>query len=610
MLSQEVVIVLGILGAAIALFGLGRPRADIVAVLVVLALTLSGVLAPQEALAGFGNPVVVLIAAVSIVAEGLVETGVAYRLGETVMTIGGSNEARLITLVMVLAAGVGAFMSSSAIVAMFIPVVIAITNNTGLNPKRMLLPLAVAALISGMMTLIASSTNLVVDEVLRERGIAPLSFFSWTPFGIAVLAVSVVFILMFGRGLLSRRLTGEESGAPQSSAMDLLQSYGLADKWYRLQIGRGSALIDRTVARTRLPDRYGVVLVGIEKHQHAKPIYLPASPGVVFEPNDAIFVVGAEPQASRLIASEDLAVLPALTEQHRREALHQVGVAEIMLTPESHMIGSTLRDLDFRSRHGVNVLSIRHRGQPLTVNLDDQELDYGDTLLVSGEWAAIRRLRDDRQNFVVLTLPKEYGELIPAPRQAPVAVAILVAMILLMALRVVPNTAAALLAALALLATKCVRLDAIYRNVNWKTVVVVAGTLPLGTALAKTGATELMVRELGAALGPLGPVAMLALLFLVTAGVGMFISNTATAVLMAPVAIDTAQLLHRSPHAFAMVVAIASCAGYPTPVSSAVNMLVMEPGGYRFGDYFKLGMPLLFLTMLVTIGLCAAFYPS
>jgi di/tricarboxylate transporter len=606
--SQEVVIVLGILAAAIALFALGRPRADIVAVLVVLALTLSGVLAPHEALAGFGDPVVVLIAAVSIVGEGLVATGVAYRLGEAVMKIGGSNEARLIALVMTLAACVGAFMSSSAIVAMFIPVVITITHNTGLNPKRMLMPLAVAALISGMMTLIASSPNLIVDQVLRQRGMASLAFFSWTPFGIAILVVSIVFILMFGRGLLSRRLTAEDSGAKQSSALDLLRSYGLADQWYRLQICLGSALADRTIARTQLPDRFGIVLVGVEKHPHAKMTYLPASPGIVLEANDAIFVVGTEERASALIASENLALLPGLTAQHRREALHQVGIAEIMLTPDSHMIDRTLRDLDFRSRHGVNVLSIRHRGQPSTAKLDDQKLDYGDTLLVSGGWTEIRRLRDDRENFVVLTLPVEYSELIPAPRQAPIAVAILVVMILLMAFRVMPNAVAALLAALALLATNCVRLDAIYRNVNWKTVVVVAGTLPLGMALAKTGATDLMVKGLGTALDPFGPVAMLSLLFLVTAGVGMFISNAATAVLMAPIAIDTAQLLHRSPHAFAMVVAIASCAGYPTPVSSAVNMLVMEPGGYGFSDYFKLGMPLLFLTMLVTVGLCAAFY--
>jgi di/tricarboxylate transporter len=604
--SQEVVIVLGILAAAIALFALGRPRADIVAVLVVLALTLSGVLAPHEALAGFGDPVVVLIAAVSIVGEGLVATGVAYRLGEAVMKIGGSNEARLIALVMILAAFVGAFMSSSAIVAMFIPVVITITHNTGLNPKRMLMPLAVAALISGMMTLIASSPNLIIDQALRQRGIESLAFFSWTPFGVAILVVSIIFILMFGRGLLSRRLIAEDSGTKQSSALDLLRSYGLADQWYRLQIGQ--ALIDRTIARARLRDRFDIVLVGVEKHQHTKMTYFPAAPGIVLEANDAIFVVGTEERVSALIASENLAVLPGLTAEHRREALHQVGVAEIMLTPDSRMIDRTLRDLDFRSRHAVNVLSIRHRGQPSTANLDDQKLDYGDTLLVSGEWADIRRLRDDRENFVVLTLPVEYSELIPAPRQAPIAVVILIAMILLMALKVTSNTAAALLAALALLATNCVRLDAIYRNVNWKTVVVVAGTLPLGTALAKTGAAELMVKGLGAALDPLGPVAMLSLLFLVTAGVGMFISNSATAVLMAPIAIDTAQLLHRSPHAFAMVVAIASCAGYPTPVSSAVNMLVMEPGGYGFSDYFKLGMPLLFLTMLVTVALCAAFY--
>src|SRR5215475_16207640 len=187
-MTNQMLIVFGVLAGAVVLFASGRVRPDVVAILVVLALNLSGVLTIQEALAGFGQPVVVLIAAVSIVGEGLIATGVSYRLGEAVMKMGGSNEARLIALVMALAGTVGAFMSSSAIVAMFIPVVLTIANRIGLNPKRMLMPLSVAALISGMMTLIASSPNMIVDDTLRSRGLTPLTFFSWTPFGLAVLA--------------------------------------------------------------------------------------------------------------------------------------------------------------------------------------------------------------------------------------------------------------------------------------------------------------------------------------------------------------------------------------------------------------------------------------
>jgi len=600
--------VFGILAGAVALFALGRPRSDVVAILVVLALSLSGVLTIRESLAGFGDPVVMLIAAVAIVGEGLVATGVAYRLGEAVMRAGGSNEARLVALVMALAGSIGAFMSSSAIVAMFIPVVMAIANRIGLNPKRMLMPLSVAALVSGMMTLIASSPNLIVENTLRSRGLAPLSFFSWTPFGLAVLAVSTGFMLLFGRNMLSKRPTAEEAGARQPTFVDLVGSYGLADKWHRLQVPRGSPLIDRSVAQMRFLDRFGVVVVGFEKHQHGRQQFLSAMPETVFEPDDVIFVVGSEQQTQEFIASHKLVVLPRLAERQRHEALQELGVAEIMLAPESHLIGRTLRDLEFGSRYRLSVLAIRHRGEPLTTNLGNQPLDFGDTLLIAGGWAEIRQLRDDRENFFVLTLPAEFSELMPARHRAPVAVGILVAMVVVMASELVPNSAAVLIAALALIASGCVKLGAIYRIINWKTVILVAGTLPLATALAKTGATAMMANGMVAVLGSFGPVGVLATLFLVTSVVGLFISNSATAVLMAPIAIDAAGALHDSPQAFAITVAIGCCAAYVTPVSSAVNMLVMEPGGYSFGDYVKLGVPLLLLTMVVTVALVSVIY--
>jgi di/tricarboxylate transporter len=608
-MTHQMLIVFGVLAGAIVLFASGRVRPDVVAILVVLALNLSGVLTIQEALAGFGQPVVILIAAVSIVGEGLIATGVTYRLGELVMKAGGSNEARLVALVMVLAGTVGAFMSSSAIVAMFIPVVLAIANRTGLNRKRMLMPLSIAALVSGMMTLIASSPNLIVEDTLRARGLAPFGFFSWTPFGLAALATAIGFMLMAGRNMLSRQTAAEEAGARRPSAFDLLGSYGLADKWHRLQVPRGSSLVDRSVAQMQLLDRFGTVIVGFEKRQHGRARFLPAMPETVFEPDDAIFAVGSEEQALQLTAANELVVLPRLDQRQRHEALQEVGVAEIMLAPESKLIGQTLRQAGFSSRYDLNILAIRHRGERLTTQLEDQTLDFGDTLLVAGGWGEIQRLRDEVEDFVVLTLPAEYSELMPARRRAPIAVGILVAMVAVMAIELVANAAAVLIAALAMIATRCVKLDAIYRIVNWKTVVLVAGTLPLATALSKTGATQMAAHGMVALLGSLGPLAMLAAVFLVTSVVGLFISNSATAVLIAPIAIDAARALHVSPHAFAITVSLGCCAAFVTPVSSAVNMLVMEPGGYTFGDYVKVGLPLLLLTMVVTVVLAALIYP-
>jgi di/tricarboxylate transporter len=608
-MTGPMLMVFGILAGAIVLFAWGRPRVDIVAILVVLALMLSRVLTPREALAGFGDPVVVLIAAIFVVGEALVNTGVVHRLGETVMKLGGGNETRLIVLIMMLAGSIGAFMSSSAIVAMFIPLVLTVARKSGLNVKRMLMPLSVAALVSGMMTLIASSPNMIIESTLRGHGLAPLDFFSWTPFGLAVLAVAIAFMLA-ARGLLSRQLVAKDTAAAAPSAHDLVGSYGLADRWHRLRVTAGSPLIERSVAQTKhLYNDLGAVLVGFEKHSRGKPTFLPALPEAVFETDDAVFVVVATGQAQRLIETQQLMELPHLDERQRADALQRLGVAELMLAPESKLIGKPLGDLEFRSRYRVSVLAVRHRGEALTTNLINQTLDFGDTLLVAGDWADIGKLWDDREDFVVLTLPAEYQERLPARQRAPIAIAVLIAMVVVMAFGLIPNSAAALLAALAMVAGGCVKLDSIYRIVSWKTVVLIAGMLPLATALSKTGATDLMAKELVAALGSLGPIAMLVVVFVVTALIGLFVSNSATAVLIGPIAIDAAQTLHVSPYAFAMTVSIACCAAYVTPVSSPVNMLVMEPGGYSFGDYVKVGLPLLLLTLLVTVALTAVIYP-
>src|SRR5215472_10823456 len=402
-MTEQMLIVFGILAGAVVLFACGRPRVDIVAILVVLALMLSRVLTPQESLAGFGEPV---------------------------LEAGHGNEARLIVLIMMLAGGIGAFMSSSAVVAMFIPVVLTIANKTGLNRKRMLMPLSIAALTSGMMTLIASSPNMIIENILRARGVAPLGFFSWTPFGVAVLTAGIAFMLL-GRRLLSKRTADDDAGTKLPGAYDLLGSYGLADRWHRLRVPAGSPLIDRSVAQMQhLYDRFGVVLVGFEKHSHFKTLFLPALKETVCEADDAIFVVAGKEEVLQLIESQRLIELPRLDEVRRGEALQEVGAAEVLLAPESKLIGKSLGELEFRSRYRVTVLAIRHRGEPLTTNLVNQVLDFGDTLLVAGAWSDIRRLWADDRDFVMLTLPAEYQDLLPAREQAPFAIGILLVMVL------------------------------------------------------------------------------------------------------------------------------------------------------------------------------------
>ncbi len=606
-MNDHMLIVFGVLGCSIALFAWGRPRADIVALLVVLALMLTEVLTPEEALGGFGAPVTVMIAAMFLVSEAMVTTGITHRLGEAVLKAGGSSETRLIALVMVLAVGIGAFMSSSAIVAMLIPVVLTISDRTGFDRRRMLMPLSIAGLTSGMMTLIASSPNMIVDNTLKSHGHAPLHFFSWAPFGLAVLAVAVLFVLA-ARGLLGKGSTKKVATNRLAGIRDLLGAYGLVGHWHRLQVLPDSPLVGQTVAMARLRNRFGCVVVGFERYRDDQLRSLPALPETVFSPGDGVAIVAEREQVEALMAAQGLSRLGPIAERQRYEYLQDIGAAEIMLAPESKLVGKTLRELEFRGRYRATVLAVRHRGAASVADLVDAPLDFGDTLLVWGDWEDLRRMGEDRENFVVLTMPAEYQERLPARRRAPLALAILAAMVVAMSLGLLPNVATVLIAALAMLAAGCVRVDATYRVISWKTIVLIAGMLPLATALSKTGATALMANELVAALGSLGPLAMLAALFLVTAVVGLFISNSATAVLIAPIAIKAAEALHVSPQAFAMTVSIACCAAYVTPVSSPVNMLVMEPGGYSFGDFVKVGLPLLLLSMIATVALVALIY--
>ncbi len=606
-LSYEIYVVLAVLATAAVFFVTSLVRSDIVGILVVLALMLSGVLTVDEALAGFSNPVVMIIVAMFVVSEALVSTGIAQQIGATVLKFGRGDETRLIILLMVVIALVGAFMSSTSAMAIFIPVALSVAQRAELNRKRLLMPLSVGALISGMMTLIATAPNLVVSEVLQKKGLPALGFFSVTPFGVAALVVGTGFMIAAGRSMLDRQkhIQTRDQGF---TVAGLVGSYGLADRSNRFRVMPNSPLVDRSVARIQMRQHFGLHLLAFEKRNGGRRLYLQASAETVFEAGDAVIIIGRPEEADRFAIENGLQRLPRLSDRERQDLLQEVGVAEIMLAPTSKLIGKSLKDAEFHSRFKATVLSIQRRGTLLTENLIDQPMDFGDAMLINASWPDIMRLREESRDFVVLTLPQEFHDIVPARQQATWSLVIIGAMVAAMVTGVVPTVAAAMLAAVALALTRCVKLATIYRSVNWPAVVLIASILPLATALNKSGAAQLISSGLVDTLGPLGPFAMLAVVFMVTALIGLFISNTATAVIIAPIAIDAALTIGVPPQAFAMTVAIACSAAFVTPVSSPVNMLIMEPGGYRFTDFVKVGLPLLLLTMAVTVALAGIIY--
>ena len=609
-MTGETLFVFGLLLTAIFLFVSNRVRLDVTALLVIIAFSLSGVLTLQEAVAGFSDPTVLLIAALFVVGEGLVRTGIAYTVGNWLMRAAGSSETRLLVLLMVAVAGLGAFMSSTGVVAIFIPVVLNVAGKIGVAPARLMMPMAFAALISGMLTLIATPPNLVVNGELKRSGLDIFSFFSFTPIGLLVLVTGIGYMLLVGRRLLPAADKTLATQRGRRSLKNIVSEYQLGGRKRRIRLRSDSRLVGQTVAEARLRARYGVNIFGIERQRRFKVSVQPALANTELQPGDILLadIIGSHSDVTAFCDAERLQTME-FSEAILTDLSQAMGVAEVMLPPDSELIGHTLREAEFRSRHGLNVVAIRRKGKPLPGNLVDEELALGDTLLVAGGWKQIRLLQTDPKDFLVLSLPVEVDEAAPARSQAPYALLSVLGMILLMTFGLVPNLVAVLLAGLAMGLFRCVDMESAYKSINWQSLVLIAGMLPFAQALEKTGGIELIVDGLMYGFGDAGPYAMMTGLFLLTAVIGLFVSNTATAVLMAPIAIGAAEQMGVAPYPFAMTVAIAASAAFMTPVSSPVNTLVMGPGNYRFVDFLKLGVPMVALVMAVTLLAIPLLFP-
>lgn len=607
-MSSDAAIVFGILGVAGILFAWGRLRLDVTALLVVMALMLSGVLTPREALAGFGDPVVILVAGLLVVGEMLTRTGISNAIGRWLMRVGGASETRLLVLLMLSAAALGSVMSSTAVVAIFIPVVLTISAKTDLNANRLLMPLSFAALVSGMMTLIATTPNLVVSAELEAKGLEPFGFFSFTPIGLAVLAVTVAYMWLVGRHLLPG--SGVAPAKSEAHSLeDLGVGFGLERIAHRLRVTNRSPLTGRTLAEAEIGTRFHARVFGIERSGRRGRRELLPSPGADAEIHEGdVLCVAAEPaDADALTAAERLDQL-AIGHEDRELWKTELGLAVVLVPPESRLESQTLRGSEFRSNHGLHVLGLRRRGA-IVPAFADEPLEVGDSLLVVGSWHSIARLRSDTRDFVVLTLPEELDEVAPARRRAPIALLILLGMVLLAALDVMPVVAAVLLAALAAVFTGCLSMEDGYGAISWSSLVLIAGMLPVADALESTGGVDLIVEVLVEGLGYSGPYFIMTVFFVLTAGLGLVLSNTATAVLVAPIALQTAVVLDVSPYPLAMTVAIAASAAFVTPVSTPVVTLVVAPGNYGFLDFVKVGLPLLVLTWATSLLVIPIFFP-
>lgn len=601
-------IVLALLLASVLLFILNKPRMDVVALLVILALPLSGILTLEETLSGFSDPSVLLIAALFVIGQGLVSTGIAYQLGDWIIQRSGNSETRLLILLMLTVAGLGAVMSSTGVVAIFIPIVLSIANRLGSSPARLLMPMSVAGLTSGMLTLVATAPNMVVHSELVRSGNDGFGFFSITPIGLAVLALGIGYMLLTRRWL-ERKPAGNPA-RPRQTLASLAARYRLTDRERRLRVLPDSPLANQPLNALALRSEYGINVIALERPQRLRTLLLVATGNNMVQAGDILLVDLASPAIALVGVYQQLGLqAEPLSDSYYNRHAHQLGLAEVALPPESALLGKTVQGLGFRSEYQLNVVGLRRQGQALDGLLIDERLKSSDTLLVAGSWKAINRLHGLSRDVLLLSVPAEVDEVAPTKRKAPYALLSLAVMIALMVSGVVPNLLAALIGCLLMGAFRCIDMDSAWRSIHWPSLLLIVGMLPFALALQKTGGIDLAVNGLLQLLGDAGPRALIAALFALTAVIGLFISNTATAVLMAPVAIATAQALGVSPMPFAITVAVAASAAFMTPVSSPVNTLVLAPGGYRFIDFVRIGVPLTLLVMLASTLLIPLLFP-
>lgn len=609
-MNGELIWVLSLLAIAVVLFATGKVRMDAIALMVIVAFVLSGTLTLNEAFSGFSDPNVILIAALFIIGDGLVRTGVATKMGAWLVSVAGNSETKMLIYLMLTVAGLGAFMSSTGVVAIFIPVVLSVSARMNTSPSRLMMPLSFAGLISGMMTLVATPPNLVVNSELLREGLQGFSFFSVTPIGLVVLILGIVYMLAVRFMLKTDNGDSARDGRKRSTFRDLIREYHLTGRARRLAIRPGSPMIGQRLDDLKLRERYCANVIGVERWRRFRRVIVNVNGVSEFRARDVLLIdMSASDVDLRQFCGEQMLEPMVLRGEYFADQALDVGMAEVALIPDSEMIGKTVREIAFRTRFGLNIVGMKRDGKAMDGSVVDEPLQLGDILLVVGNWRQIALLAKRGRDFVVLNMPVEVDDASPAHSQAPHAIFCLVLMVALMLTDEIPNPIAAIIACLLMGKFRCINAESAYKAIHWPSIILIVGMMPFALALQKTGGVDLVVKGLMDVAGGEGPYLMLGCLFMMCAAIGLFISNTATAVLMAPIALAAAKSMGVSPYPFAMVVAMAASAAFMTPVSSPVNTLVLGPGKYSFSDFVKIGVPFTILVMVVCVLLIPVLFP-
>jgi di/tricarboxylate transporter len=613
-MTLDMWIALAILVAAIVLFVTEWLRVDVVAIGVMVALMLTNLLTAQEAIAGFSNPAVLTIASLFIVGGGVMQTGLAASIGEGILKVAGTRPGRLTVVIMTAVALLSAVMSDTGTVAVLLPAIISLGLSARISPSKLLIPLSYGSLLGGATTLIGTPPNIIVSDILREQGLQPFNFFSYTPVGLLLFAAGVLFMLFIGQRLLPEHKPKQEVQRVETPE-ELVDIYRLPDNLFRLRVRRESSIAGQSILEARLGQEHGLRVLDVlrpdeSRDTQGKPkrnsnrqagyISLPPTPDTILQPGDVLIAQVDPKDIGHLAARLNLGVQPAHVDDEVSLISNEVGVAEVLLPPRSSLLGKSLVEVHFGSLYHLTVLGINRPGVEEPLDLKETELRFGDTLLVQGPWENILDLRQRRRDFVVMGQPEQILGT-PARAKAPLAMLVLLGMLVMMITNLMPLATASMLAALVMILTGCLTIDEAYEAVDWKSIVLIAGMLPMATALENVGLVDLAAQGFTQGLGNFGPMIVLGGFFLLTSIFTQVLSNTATTVLLAPIALASAIQLNVQPYAFLMGIAIAASMAFASPVASPANTLVMGAGHYRFSDYMRVGIPLILITLVVAM---------
>ena len=606
-----------ILALSAVFFVNGKLRSDLVALCALVLLIVFNILTPEEALSGFSNPIVIMMVGLFVVGGAIFKTGLAKMISSKILRLAGKSELKLFILIMMVTAFIGAFVSNTGTVALMLPIVVSMAASANISPGRFLMPLAFASSMGGMATLIGTPPNLVVDEVLSNAGFTDLSFFSFTPIGVICVLIGLVVLIPLSKFFLVKKEDGKDTKTTTGhSPKELAKKYQLSDNLYRIQIRPGSRIGGKKLQELNITQAYNLSILEIRRQSSSQGRFLKtvdqslAGPHTELQENDILYVFGPFEKVNQFAKEQNL----ELTDTHVSEyvegaeveklSVREIGIAEVLLMPDSKLINKAVKDSGFRDKYSVNILGIQRKGEYILNDIKDIKMHAGDILLIQGTWDSIARMSQKQSQWVVLGQPLEEASKVTLDYKAPVAALIMVLMIAAMVFDFIPipPVAAVIIAGILMVLTGCFRnVEEAYKTINWESVVLIAAMLPMSLALEKTGASNLISEKLVSGLGDYGPLVLMAGIYFTTSLLTMFISNTATAVLVAPIALQSAIAINVSPYPFLLAVTVGASMCFASPFSTPPNALVMSAGKYTFMDYVKVGLPLQIVMGIVMV---------